>query len=94
MFPTPRLKLPISSHGTALKWGLRIQNVLGVFKVAILILIAFSGFAALAGRVKIDPKPDNFTNSFEGTGSINANAFVTGLYNVIWSYIGALLSSV
>ncbi|TFL03428.1 high affinity methionine permease [Pterulicium gracile] len=75
-------------HGTALKWGLRIQNVLGVFKVAILILIAFSGFAALAGRVKIDPKPDNFTNSFEGTGSINANAFVTGLYNVIWSYIG------
>jgi amino acid transporter len=75
-------------HGTALKWGLRLQNVLGTFKIVILLLIAFAGFGALAGHVKIDPKPDNFRNSFEGTGSINANAFVTGLYNVIWSFIG------
>jgi len=76
-------------HSVALKWGLRLQNLLGVFKIVILILIAFSGFAALAGRVKLpeDEKPHNFDHAFEGTNS-NANAFVTGLYNVIWSFIG------
>lgn len=77
----------VLSHGTALKWGLRVQNILGTFKIVILVFIAFSGFAALAGRVKIDPKPNNFKNAFSGTTS-NANLFVTGLYNVIWSFIG------
>ncbi|KAJ7622004.1 high-affinity methionine permease [Mycena polygramma] len=76
-------------HGCFLKWGLRLQNALGVFKIAVLLLIAFSGFAALAGRIKLpeDQKPHNFRDGFAGTNS-NANAFVTGLYNVIWSFIG------
>lgn len=68
-----------------MKWGIRLQNALGVFKLVILALIVFSGFAALAGRVKVDPKPDNFAraNVWDGTRS-DANAFVSGLYNVIW----------
>ena len=72
-------------HGVFLKWGLRLQNALGVFKIAILLLIAISGWAALAGRIKLpeDQKPHNFDDAFAGTSS-NANAFVTGLYNVIW----------
>ncbi|KAH8923865.1 high affinity methionine permease [Atractiella rhizophila] len=74
-------------HSTRLEWGLRIQNLLGTFKIVILLLIAFAGFAALAGHVKVDPKPRNFHNAFDGTKS-NANAFVTGLYSVIWSFIG------
>lgn len=76
-------------HSVFLKWGLRLQNALGTFKIIILLLIAFSGFGALAGHVKLpeDEKPHNFRNAFEGTSS-NANAFVTGLYNVIWSFIG------
>ncbi|KAK0203145.1 high affinity methionine permease [Desarmillaria ectypa] len=76
-------------HSCFLKWGLRLQNALGIFKIVILLLITFSGFAALAGHIKLpdDEKPHNFRNAFDGTES-NANAFVTGLYNVIWSFIG------
>ncbi|KAI0043577.1 high affinity methionine permease [Auriscalpium vulgare] len=76
-------------HSRFLKCGLRLQNVLGVIKLGILLLIAISGFAALAGAIKLpeDQKPHNFHHAFEGTNS-NANAFVSGLYNVIWSFIG------
>ncbi|KAL7275044.1 methionine permease [Rhizina undulata] len=74
-------------HGTALKWGLRLQNALGVFKLAVLVLVVVSGWAALSGHVKLEKKPDNFTNAFEGTTG-SAYGVVTALYNVIWSYIG------
>lgn len=73
-------------HGLALKWGLRLQNLLGGIKLIILLLIIFSGFAALGGHLKI-PKPNNFENAFSGTTG-SAYGVVTALYNVIWSYIG------
>lgn len=53
-------------HGTALKWGLRLQNLLGVIKLFIVLLIVVSGWAALGGALKID-KPHNFDNAFAGT---------------------------
>lgn len=74
-------------HGLALKWGLRLQNLLGSIKIFIILIMVFSGWAALAGRVKLDKKPDNFTNAFEGTTG-SAYGVVTALYNVIWSYVG------
>lgn len=74
-------------HGMALQWGLRLQNFLGVVKLLIIVLIICAGFAALAGHVRLDHKPDNFTNAFEGTTG-SAYGVVTALYNVIWSYIG------
>lgn len=74
-------------HGLALQWGLRLQNFLGVVKLLIILLIICAGFAALAGHVRLDEKPDNFTNAFEGTTG-SAYGVVTALYNVIWSYIG------
>ncbi|KAF8149114.1 high affinity methionine permease [Crassisporium funariophilum] len=73
-------------HGTALKWGLRLQNVLGIFKIFVLLFVIVTGFVALSGRMKV-PKPDNFTNAFEGT-TASASSFCLSLYNVIWSYIG------
>lgn len=73
-------------HGLALKWGLRLQNLLGVIKLLILLLIVICGFVALGGHLKIE-KPHNFTNAFEGTTG-SAYGIVTALYNVIWSYIG------
>ncbi|KIW14105.1 hypothetical protein PV08_06886 [Exophiala spinifera] len=73
-------------HGCALKWGLRLQNLLGVFKLVIVLLIVVSGWAALGGALKV-PKPHNFDNAFEGTTG-SAYGVVTALYNVIWSYIG------
>jgi len=74
-------------HGLALKWGLRLQNLLGTIKVIILLIIIIGGFVALGGHVKLDEKPDNFTNAFQGTTG-SAYGVVTALYNVIWSYIG------
>lgn len=67
---------------------MRLSNVLGVFKLIILLLIVFSGFAALAGHLKID-KPNNFANAFEfedfGGGVYN---YATALLRIIYSYKG------
>ncbi|KAI0746957.1 amino acid transporter [Daedaleopsis nitida] len=79
-------------HGTALKAGLRLQNSLGIFKVFILVGIAFSGLASLFGvpGFKLDNPPRNFEwdKMWEGSLEGGANAFVTGLFNVIWCFIG------
>ncbi|TEA22329.1 High-affinity methionine permease [Colletotrichum sidae] len=76
-------------HGLALKWGLRLQNVLGTIKLFIILIIVLCGFIALGGHVKLpeEEKPHNFRNAFEGTTG-SAYGVVTALYNVIWSYIG------
>ncbi|KAG6844862.1 hypothetical protein H0H87_002985 [Tephrocybe sp. NHM501043] len=83
-------------HGTLHKHGLRLQNFLGFSKLLILCAIAFSGIFSLVGvpgfavREPYDP-PRNFDswNTFwEGSGTTGVNAFVTGLYSVIWSFIG------
>ncbi|KAH7910149.1 APC amino acid permease [Hygrophoropsis aurantiaca] len=81
-------------HGVFLKWGVRLQNALGVFKLVVLLLIAVSGVLCLAGvpgfevGESYDP-PQNFTwNGFWDGTDLSLNAFVTGMYNVIWSYIG------
>lgn len=73
-------------HGLALKWGLRLQNLLGIIKLLVILLIVVSGWAALGGALKIE-KPNNFDNAFAGTTG-SAYGVVTALYNVIWSYIG------
>lgn len=73
-------------HGTALKWGLRLQNFLGIVKLLVILLIVVSGWAALGGALRIE-KPHNFDNAFKGTTG-SAYGVVTALYNVIWSYIG------
>ncbi|KAF8193443.1 high affinity methionine permease [Pholiota molesta] len=73
-------------HGLALKWGLRLQNFLGVFKILVLLIVVITGFVALGGHTKVD-RPHNFTHAFEGT-TASASSFCLSLYNVIWSYIG------
>ena len=77
-------------HGTLLKWGLRFQNTLGVTKLLVLALISMSGILCLAGvevfQVREEyEKPDNFRweTLWEGSGT-GLNAFINGLYNVIW----------
>ncbi|KIY73695.1 high affinity methionine permease [Cylindrobasidium torrendii FP15055 ss-10] len=73
-------------HGTRMRWGLWLQNGLGVFKVLVLLFVIVTGFVALGGHMKIE-KPNNFHNAFEGT-TASASSFCLSLYNVIWSYIG------
>lgn len=77
-------------HGFAPKYGIYLQNVLGAFKIVVLLFVIFTGFAALGGHVP-GGSPHNFTNAFEGTKT-DANSFVSALYNVIWSFIGEHLS--
>ncbi|KAH7361874.1 high-affinity methionine permease [Plectosphaerella cucumerina] len=79
-------------HAFAPKTGIRLFNVLGIFKVVVLLFIVFSGFAALAGHRK-DPNPHNFDNAFkieEGNGYGNGGAYgyATALLRVIYSYKG------
>lgn len=82
----------VTLHAVAPKWGIRLFNVLGVFKVVILLFIVFSGFAALAGHRRV-PDPHNFDNAFEietgeGYGGGGAYAYSNALLNIIYSYKG------
>ncbi|KAF3923019.1 hypothetical protein ABW20_dc0103985 [Dactylellina cionopaga] len=79
-------------HGLLPKWGIRLFNVLGVFKVFVLLFIVCSGFAALAGHRRV-PNPHNFDNAFrlekgDGYGGGGAYAYATALLRIIYSYKG------
>ncbi|KAB8446269.1 hypothetical protein FH972_025249 [Carpinus fangiana] len=79
-------------HGILPKWGIRLFNVLGVFKIVILFFIVFSGFAALAGHRRV-PNPHNFDNAFhlgvgENYGGGGAYAYATAILRVVYSYKG------
>ncbi|KAJ6612557.1 APC amino acid permease [Mycena sp. CBHHK59/15] len=81
-------------HGTLLKFGVRLQNILGAFKLVILALISLLGVLSLldvpgfAVRAPYEV-PHNFrwANLWAGSGT-GVNGFVTALYSVIWSFIG------
>ncbi|KAF9240469.1 APC amino acid permease [Melanogaster broomeanus] len=81
-------------HGIFLNFGLRLQNILGAFKLLVLVLLAGSGLFSLVGVPGFSvgeqyEQPNNFTwNTFWEGSNFGANAFVTGMYNVTWSYIG------
>ena len=70
-------------HGTALKWGIRLQNFLGILKILVLIVIVISPLVNL-DKVR---EVNNFSEPFKGTSG-SAYGVVTALYNVIWSFIG------
>ena len=79
-------------HSTLPKWGIRLFNVLGVFKVVILLFIVFAGFAALAGHRNV-PDPHNFDNAFrlevgDGYGGGGAYAYATALLRIVYSFKG------
>ncbi|TEB31654.1 hypothetical protein FA13DRAFT_1732520, partial [Coprinellus micaceus] len=64
--------------------GLHLQNVLGMFKVVILLIVA-SG--RLADGVETPNNFESWTKLWEGSRS-GATVVCACLYNVIWSYIG------
>lgn len=79
-------------HSTLPKWGIRLFNVLGIFKVAVLLVIVFGGFAAIAGRLKV-PNPHNFDNAFhfysgESWGNGGAYEYCTAILRIVYSYKG------
>ncbi|KAI6782611.1 High-affinity methionine permease-like protein [Emericellopsis cladophorae] len=79
-------------HTVLPKWGVRLFNVLGTFKVITLLIIVFSGFAALAGHRRV-PNPHNFDNAFriengDGYGGGSASTYSNAILNVVYSYKG------
>ena len=82
----------VALHSMLPKWGIRLVNVLGVFKVVILLFIVFAGFAALAGHRLVD-NPHNFDNAFrieegDGYGNGGAYGYATALLRIVYSYKG------
>lgn len=76
-------------NGINVKFGLFLGNLLGLFKIVIVLLITVTGWVALAGGIHTNGfhAPDNFSNAFEGE-SPSGFRIVNALYNVIWSYVG------
>ncbi|KAK9445791.1 Amino acid/polyamine transporter I [Metarhizium brunneum] len=70
-------------HGTALKWGIRLQNFLGILKILVIVIIVISPLVNLK-KVR---ENNTFSKPFEGTTG-SAYGVVTALYNVIWSFVG------
>ena len=68
------------------KTGIRLLNILGMFKIVLLLLVVFAGFAALSGHLKV-PKPDNFSNTFENS-SADAYDYITAINNILFTYAG------
>lgn len=73
-------------HAIAVKWGLRLQNLLGALKFLVILIIVAGGAVALGGHLNME-KPDNFSRPFEGSIP-SVYGIVTALYSVIWSYVG------
>ncbi|KAG6887445.1 hypothetical protein C0995_015235 [Termitomyces sp. Mi166 len=82
------------AHGMMHKFGLCLQNALGFSKLLILFAIAVSGLFCLVGVPGFAvrdgyEKPRNFEWDKMWQGSrTNVNAFVMGMYSVIWSFTG------
>lgn len=75
-------------HGFTPKLGVKLMNVLGIFKIAILLLVVVSGWVVLGGHVKSVPDPHyNFRNGFAGS-SHSAFEYATALFKVLNSFSG------
>ncbi|KAJ5096763.1 amino acid/polyamine transporter I [Penicillium angulare] len=78
----------VGIHAVAPKVGRVLQDILGAVKIFILMFIVSTGFAALAGHLRI-PSPDNFNvaTSFQGTSN-NGYNIGTAILNGIFSFQG------
>ncbi|KAF8590532.1 high affinity methionine permease [Ramaria rubella] len=74
-------------HITHLNWGLRLQNTLALAKLGVMLFIIISGLFAFLGWIPVVENSGNFDRIWEGT-TRDPNAFVSGLYYVIWSFVG------
>ncbi len=79
-------------HSVLPQWGVRLMNLMGVFKVLVMLVIAFSGVAALVGYRGTDD-PHNFDHSFSradmaryGTGGFCA--YSNALISIVYSFSG------
>lgn len=76
-------------NGVNVKAGLYLGNILGLFKIGIVLFISVTGWVALGGGIKTNDfkSTGNFKDAFKGE-SPSGYGIVNALYNVIWSYVG------
>ncbi|RDA83643.1 hypothetical protein CP532_4664 [Ophiocordyceps camponoti-leonardi (nom. inval.)] len=78
------LTLAFLLHGLALKWGILLQNALGILKIGVIVIIIIAPLFNLT-QVRANT---NFTGHiFQGT-TASGYGIVTALYSVIWSFVG------
>ncbi|EKM57702.1 uncharacterized protein PHACADRAFT_192839 [Phanerochaete carnosa HHB-10118-sp] len=75
------------SHGIVPRFGLLVMNALGVVKIVILVFVAVSGWAVLAGHTKVTDPHINFRNAFAGS-SHSSNDYATALFKILFAYAG------
>lgn len=69
------------------KFSLWATNVLGVFKIALLVVISITGFVVLGGHTSVPNPGANFNNAFEGT-TTNGNDLSSAMVNIAFAYSG------
>ncbi|KAJ5901483.1 hypothetical protein N7495_002011 [Penicillium taxi] len=70
------------------KWGVHGMNVIGVYKIILLLFIVVTGWVVLSGRVASIPDPHvNFRNAFKGSVQ-SSNPYAIALFKVLNSYTG------
>lgn len=76
-------------HGVFPNAGRKVFNMIGVFKVVVLLGVTFTGVGVLLGLVDVPNKPHNFDNMFSNDG-IGGGAFSysVALLRVFYSYRG------
>lgn len=74
-------------HSLNIKVGIYLQNILGLFKLVVILIITVTGWVALGGHIKGAPATANFHHAFSG-GEVTGYGVVTALYNIIWSFVG------
>jgi hypothetical protein len=85
-------------HGTALNWGLRLQNVLGLFQLLIISAVVATGYVALRQGLLTETGSqrdrwrgrDNFRDVWGGTSG-SMVALCTALYSVSFCFSSFLL---
>lgn len=69
------------------KASLFLTNVLGFFKIALLVVISLTGFVVLGGHTNVPNPGANFDNAFEGT-TTNGNDLASAMVNIAFAYSG------
>ena len=81
------MTLAFLTHAISVPFGLRLQNALGFFMLAVLLFIAFVGILCLLrvpGVIESDGAPNlTWDKMWEGS-RYDANGLISGLYGVIW----------
>jgi len=63
------------------------MNILGVFKVIILLLLVIAGWVVLSGKTRVQNPHANFINAFAGS-SRSSNDYATATFKVLNAYTG------